>query len=69
MSAAWQIPQLTSNRVLQQLLTVAQLRRLLEVILPLRTSTSEEVLAFVAWGQRRNHGAYLAHKKRRETAS
>ena len=50
-------------------LTVAQLRRLLEGILPLRTSTIEEVLALVAWVQRRNHGAYRAHKKRRETES
>ena len=48
---------------------MAQLRRLLEVIVPLRTATIEEVLAFVAWVQRRNHGAYLAHKKRRETES
>lgn len=47
-------------------LTVAQLRRLLEVILPLRTATIEEVLAFVIRVQRRNHGAYLAHRKRRE---
>ena len=35
-------------------------------ILPLRTSTIEEVLACVAWVQRRNHGAYLAHRKQRE---
>src|SRR5262249_20669109 len=50
-------------------LTVAQLRRVLAVILPLRMSTIEQVLAVVAWVQRRNHGAYLAHKKRRETES
>ena len=48
-------------------LTVAQLRRVLAVILPLRTPTIEEILAYVAWVQRRNHGAYLAHRKRRET--
>jgi hypothetical protein len=29
--------------------------------------TIEESLAFVAWVQRRNHQAYLAHRKRRET--
>jgi hypothetical protein len=29
--------------------------------------TFEESLAFVAWVQRRNHQAYLAHRKRRET--
>lgn len=50
-------------------LTVAQLRRLLKVILPLRTSTIEDVLAFMAWLQRRNHDAYFTHRKRRETES
>lgn len=48
-------------------LTVSQLRRILEVVLPLRTYTIAEVLALVTWVQRRNHRAYLAHKKRRET--
>src|SRR2546427_1565941 len=47
-------------------LTVSQLRVLLEVILPLRTYTVPEALAFVAWVQRCNHRAYLSHRKRRE---
>jgi hypothetical protein len=47
-------------------LTVAQLRTILEVVLPRRTSTIEEVLAWVAWVQKRNHRAYLPHSKRRE---
>ena len=50
-------------------LTVSQLRTILDVVLPLRTYTIEEVLAFVAWVQQRNHRAYLAHRKRRETES
>jgi len=48
-------------------LTVSQLRLLLEVVLPLRLSKIADVLALVAWLQRRNHNAYLAHRKRRET--
>jgi hypothetical protein len=48
-------------------LTVSQLRRLFHVVLPLQTDTIEESLACVAWVQRRNHQAYLAHRKRRET--
>jgi hypothetical protein len=32
----------------------------------LRIETIDEVLAFVAWIQRRNHAAYLSHKKRRQ---
>jgi hypothetical protein len=49
--------------------TVAQLRTLLDVVLPLRTYTIEEVLALVAWVQQRNHRASLAPRKRRETES
>jgi SRSO17 transposase len=45
-------------------LTVSQRRSLLDVVVPLRTYTIEESLAFVAWGQRRHHRAYLAHRKR-----
>ena len=41
-------------------LTVAQLRTILDVVLHLRTSTIEEVLALVAWVQKRNHRAYLS---------
>ena len=48
-------------------LTVSQLRRLFQVVLPLHPETIEESLAFVAWVQRRKHQAYLAHRKRRET--
>jgi hypothetical protein len=47
-------------------LTVSQLRRLLDVVLPLRIETIDEVLAFVAWVQRRNQTAYLSHRKRRQ---
>ncbi len=45
---------------------MAQLRTILNVILPLRMYAIEEVLALVAWVQKRNHRAYLAHRKRRE---
>ena len=48
-------------------LTVSQLRTVLAVVLPLRTYTIADVLVLVAWVQRRNHQAYRAHKKRRET--
>ena len=47
-------------------LTVSQLRVMLAVVLPLRTSTIVESLALIAWVQRRNHSAYLSHRKRRE---
>jgi len=43
-------------------LTVSQVRTLLEVVLPLRTSTVEGVLEFIAWVQQRNHQAYRAHQ-------
>ena len=36
-------------------------------VLPLRTVTVEAVLALVAWSPRRNHRAYRAHRKRRES--
>jgi hypothetical protein len=48
-------------------LTVSQLRTLLDAVLPLRTVTVDDVLALVAWVQRRNHHAYLSHRKRRES--
>jgi hypothetical protein len=48
-------------------LTVAQLRWLFHVVVPLPTATMEESLAFVAGVPRRTHQAYLAHRKRRET--
>jgi hypothetical protein len=40
---------------------VSQLRRLLDVVLPVRIETIDEVLAFVAWVQRRNHTAHIPH--------
>jgi hypothetical protein len=43
--------------------TVSQLRILLEVVLPLRTYRITDVLELLAWRQRRNHGAYLSHRK------
>jgi len=48
-------------------LTVSQLRTILAVVLPLRTSTIEEVLALVARVKQGKHRAYLTHRKRRET--
>src|SRR5262249_44440944 len=48
-------------------LTVSQLRTILDVVLLLRTSSIEDVLALVAWMQRRNYQASLSHSKRRET--
>jgi hypothetical protein len=47
-------------------LTVSPLRSLLGVVLPLRIETIDEVLAFVAWVQRRHHPAYLSQRKRRQ---
>ena len=46
-----------------------QRRRIVEIVLPLRTYNLEEILALIAWVQRRNHRAYLSHSKRRETES
>jgi hypothetical protein len=43
------------------------MRMLWAVILPLRQFTIEDVLELVAWVHQRNHQAYLAHQKRRET--
>jgi hypothetical protein len=49
--------------------TVSPVRTVLEAVLPLRITTVEAVLAWVAWIQQRTHQAYLAHRKRRETES
>ena len=46
-------------------LTVAQVRRLLEVVLPLKVIQAEEVLQLIAGMQQRHHRAYLSHRKRR----
>ena len=46
-------------------LTVSQVRRLLEMVLPLKAFTVDEVLRLVADMQQRNHRAYLSHRQRR----
>ena len=46
-------------------LTVSQVRRLLEVVLPLKVLQADEVLQLVAEMQQRQHRAYLSHRKRR----
>jgi SRSO17 transposase len=43
-------------------LTVSQVRRPLEVVLPRKIFALEEVLQLVKWTQQRNHNAYLAHR-------
>jgi hypothetical protein len=48
-------------------LTLPQMRTLLEVVLPLRKYTIEDVIELIAWVQQRNHRAYVSHKKRRAT--
>jgi SRSO17 transposase len=46
-------------------LTISQVRRLLEVVLPLTVFHVDDVLRLVAGRQQRNHRAYLSHRKRR----
>src|SRR5262245_17002294 len=46
-------------------LTVSQLRRFLERVLPLKTYTIAEALWLVARVQQRHHRAFLSHRKRR----
>jgi hypothetical protein len=46
-------------------LTVSQVRRLLEVVLPLKVFQAEDVLQLVAGMQQRQHRAYRSHRKRR----
>ena len=48
-------------------LTVSQIRRLLEAVLPWQRERIADALELLAWRQRRNHSAYLSHRKRRET--
>jgi hypothetical protein len=50
-------------------MTVSQLRAWLEVVLPLKTWTLEDVLQRVAGRQQRNHRALLSHSKRRMQAT
>jgi SRSO17 transposase len=45
--------------------TVSQVRRLWEVVLPLKVFHVNDVLQLVAGMQQRSHRAYLSHKKRR----
>jgi SRSO17 transposase len=46
-------------------LTVSQVRKLLQVVLPKREFNAEEAIAELARIQRQNYGAYRSHKKRR----
>ena len=47
-------------------LPVAQVRTLVEVVIPLRTSTVEGVLTVSAWVPQRTHQAYRAPRARRQ---
>ncbi len=50
-------------------LTVAQVRKLLQVVLPKREFDVQEALEELARIQRQNHAAYLSHQKRHRRAS
>jgi hypothetical protein len=49
-------------------LTVSQVRRLLQVVLPQREFDAQEALAELERIQRQNHAAYRSHRKRRRRA-
>lgn len=50
-------------------ITPSQLRLLLRAVLPMRTFDIEMTRWLVGWVQRRNHRAYLPHRKRHVEAS
>jgi len=50
-------------------LTVAQVRKLLQVVLPKREFNAQSALEELARIQRQNHAAYRSHKKRRQRAA
>jgi len=44
---------------------LSQLRFLLMIILPMKRHTFETLVEQIIWIQRRNHRAYLSHRKKR----
>jgi hypothetical protein len=46
-------------------ITLSQLRILLEVVLPLRTFSTEDAIKLVRWIQIKNHAAYLSHRNKK----
>ena len=50
-------------------LTVSQVRKLLQVVLPQREFDAQAALEELARIQRQNHAAYRSHKKRRRRTS
>jgi hypothetical protein len=47
-------------------ITPSQLRILLKTVLPLRTFNIDMALWLVDWIQRRNHRAYLSHRRKKK---
>jgi hypothetical protein len=46
-------------------ITTSQLRLILRTVLPLRTFDIDMAIWLVGWIQRRNHRAYLSHRRKR----
>jgi len=46
-------------------ITLPQIRLLLEVVLPMKSFSSQETIEIVRWIQEKNHKAYLSHRKRK----